>query len=248
MIGIVGGAGPVAGLDLYKKIIEESKAAKDQEHLPVILWSTPEKIPDRTEFLEGRVQENPAYSLSEIFLQLAKTGVSVAAVPCNTAHAPVIFDKIRSLVKEKAENLKILSIIEETILFLNGSFPAGSTIGVLSTTGTWKERIYAAALEEAGYSVLAPKTKEEQEEVHRAIYHKDYGIKSTGTRVSQKAREILYGKVDELIADGAQAVILGCTEIPLALKEAAIEGVPMIDTVRVLARALIASYAPEKLK
>ena len=60
IIGIVGGVGPLAGLDLQAKIVAQTIAGRDQDHLPVVSLSWPGPIPDRTEYLLGRVAENPA--------------------------------------------------------------------------------------------------------------------------------------------------------------------------------------------
>lgn len=247
MIGIVGGAGPLAGNDLFYKIIEETRAESDQEHLPVILWSDPGKIPDRTEYLEGRVDENPAVAIGAIFEILEKNGATIAAIPCNTAHAPEIFNAIRDQLVQNRNRIKVISIIEETQRFLQQYFKSGAKIGVLSTTGTWKRRIYAEPLEHAGFEVVVP-DETHQIMVHRAIYDPKFGVKATGTTVSQKAHDILYEQADDLIARGAEAVILGCTEIPLVIKERLYKEVRMVDTVRILARALIKAYAPSKLK
>lgn len=247
MIGIVGGAGPLAGNDLFYKIIEETAALSDQEHLPVLLWSDPTKIPDRTEFLEGKVKQNPAVPITEIFLKLERNGARVGAIPCNTAHAPVIFEEIRTGLQKVGSQLQLISIIEETVRYLAQQYPSGTPVGVLSTTGTWKRRIYADPLEAAGFEVLTPEA-EEQSLVHQAIYHKGFGVKASGTQITGKAKEILYGQADTLIDQGAEVVILGCTEIPLVIREAFYRQKRMVDTVRVLARALIKAYAPDKLK
>lgn len=248
MIGIAGGAGPTAGIDLFRKIIEETKASRDQEHLPVVLWSVPELIPDRTEYLEGAVAENPAISISRVFLKLEKTGATVAAIPCNTAHAPAIFDKIRTVLNEKGSKIHLLSIISETISYLNEKYPAGTTVGVLSTTGTWHHEIYRKPLEEAGFRVLDSKNASEQQVIHDAVYNREYGIKAQSSPITQRAKTVLLGAVQELIQRGAQIVILGCTEIPLAITEKFVKEIELIDPTRILARALIRSFSPEKLK
>src|SRR5690606_7547188 len=79
MIGIVGGVGPLAGLDIFKKIIEETIATKDQEHLPVILSSKPHRIADRTAFLLQNSNENPGYALLKIIEELDNSGAEVVA-------------------------------------------------------------------------------------------------------------------------------------------------------------------------
>ena len=72
MIGIVGGVGPHAGLDLMKKVFDNSQAASDQEHVDALLFSLPSGINDRTEYLLGKVEENPGKALAEILIRLEK--------------------------------------------------------------------------------------------------------------------------------------------------------------------------------
>ena len=91
-IGIVGGAGPYAGLDLAQKILEQTIAEKDQDYLPTLLISTPDKIEDRTRFLLGEITSNPAHSIFRNLCDLNTLGASVVGIPCNTAHAPAIKD------------------------------------------------------------------------------------------------------------------------------------------------------------
>lgn len=248
MIGIVGGAGPTAGLDLFRKIIEETVANADQQHVPVILWSVPSSIPDRTEYLEGRVKENPAIPISKVFLKLEKAGATIAAIPCNTAHAAPIMERIRFQLREAGSNIRIVSIIEETLKYLKNKFLPQTFIGVLSTTGTWQNKIYRSPLEEAGFGVIDSLTYEEQNSIHDAIYGRVYGIKAHSEPVTDRARNILLSGANQLINRGAKAIILGCTEIPLAITERTINGIELIDPTRILARALINYYNPEKLK
>ena len=70
IIGIIAGAGPFAGLDLATKILEQTDASCDQEYLPMVSVSTPGEIVDRTRFLLGESEENPAYALAKNFLDL----------------------------------------------------------------------------------------------------------------------------------------------------------------------------------
>ena len=66
MIGIVGGMGPHAGIDLVNKIFDLTKANKDQDHFPIAIQSTPHLISDRTDFLSGNSDVNPAIAIVEI--------------------------------------------------------------------------------------------------------------------------------------------------------------------------------------
>ncbi len=247
VIGIIAGVGPLAGLDLQRKIVEQTVAARDQDHLPVIAVSWPGPISDRTEFLLGRVALNPAYPILEQLRLLSQAGATVAAIPCNTAHAPSIFEIIRQGVSGFNRPLRLLHMIEETAAHLSAEHSALRTIGVLSTTGTWRLRLYPAALEPLGFRVVVPDEALQVEVIHAAVYDPAYGIKSTG-QVTERARLNLERGIGALQAAGAQAVILGCTEMPLAFPERDYERLPLIDPTLVLARALIRAVAPHRLR
>lgn len=246
IIGIVGGVGPWAGLDLQRKILEQTVAARDQDHLPVIAVSRPGPIPDRTEYLLGRVAENPAMAMLEQLRLLARAGATVAGIPCNTAHAPVIFDVIRAGVAECAP-LRLLNLIEETAAHMTAHHPTLRTVGVLSTTGTWRTRLYPAALEPLGYRVVAPDESMQEALVHPTIYDPDYGIKATGA-VTARARADLARAIVALRERGAEAILLGCTELPPALPGREYEGIPLIDPTLALARALVGAADPQRLR
>lgn len=246
MIGIAGGVGPFAGIDLAQKIMQETIAGKDQEHLPLILLSVPDQICDRTEYLAGNTAKNPALALSRVLTQLAEAGATVASIPCNTAHAPAIFDVIKNELKEKNTELVLLNMISEVTDFIKQHYP-GKKAGVLSTMGTWKNKVYQQAFEETGISQVLL-NEEEQQAVHSSIYHPVFGIKAQSDPVSEEAMAILHEHAEILIARGAELIVLGCTEIPLALKEDQLNGIPLIDANRVLGRSLINWVAPEKLK
>jgi aspartate racemase len=247
VIGIVGGVGPLAGLDLQSKIISQTVAARDQDHLPMISISWPGSIPDRTEYLLGRLAENPAYPILEQLRSLANAGVTVAGIPCNTAHAPAIFDVIRAGVAEFERPLRLLHMIEETAATIRMHYPELPAIGVLSTTGTWQTRLYPSVLEPLGFHVVVPDESLQVETIHPAVYDPDYGIKATG-QVSKRARADLERGIEWLRKRGAEAIILGCTEIPLAFPEGEFNGLPLIDPTMALARALIREIDPARLK
>lgn len=246
IIGVVGGVGPFAGLDLLGKILDQTVAARDQDHLPVVSVSWPGPIPDRTAFLLGETDLNPAYPILGQLRLLAEAGATVAGIPCNTAHAPVIFDVIRAGVAGFARPLRLLHMIAETAAYLTTSYRDVRVVGVLSTTGAWRVRIYPNTLEPFGLRVVTP-DEALQATVHAAIYDPAYGIKALG-HATDRARDDLMEAIATLRAAGAQVIILGCTELPLAFPERVHDGLPLVDPTLVLARALIAAVAPERLR
>lgn len=247
MIGIVAGVGPFAGLDLAQKILDETLALKDQDHVSVLSWSQPEAIPDRTQFLLGETAVNPADPMLEQLLSLERAGATVAGIPCNTAHAPAIFDKIREGLAAAGSNLQLLHMIAEVGAFLRATQPHMERVGILSTTGTAVTRIYPLTLEPLGFTVLSPPQDVQTNQIHPAIYNPHYGIKALGAD-APRARKALLDAAATLRMGGAQAIILGCTEMPLVIQENSLMGMTVIDPTRVLARALIRQAAPDKLK
>jgi aspartate racemase len=248
MIGIVGGAGPYAGLDLLRKVFDNTLAGSDQEHLDAVLLSMPSVISDRTGYLLGTTGENPAFAIAGILIKLETIGAQVAGIACNTAHAEEIFSVIMDRLKEQDSRIRLLHMIDETIAYLGRAHPGLSRIGVLSTTGTYRSGVYTKALDKMAYSAVLPPPGMQERLIHPAIYDPEYGIKSRSDPVHPRARENLLSGITYLEQQGAEAVILGCTEIPLAVSAERSVRVPLIDPAWILARALIRSVDPEKLK
>jgi aspartate racemase len=247
LIGIMGGVGPYAGLDLVRKIFDQTKAITDQEHLPVALLSLPDQIPDRTAFLLGQTNTNPADAICDVLMKLEQLGATVAGIPCNTAHCAPIFEAVREQLEQAHCTIRLLHMIEEVALFIAQTYPSLNNFGVLSTTGTYRTRLYPSILGQHGYNVVEPNDAT-QLRTHATIYHPDYGIKAQSNPVSQIAQQELIEVVKELKKNGAEAIIAGCTEIALAIPSATIADLPVIDPTLVLARALIREFRPDKLR
>jgi aspartate racemase len=248
MIGIVGGAGPFAGVDLARKVCEETLVGRDQDHVPFALLSTPERIADRTAFLLGEQVENPGEAIAEVVLTLERLGCTVVGLPCHTAHAPPIFDRMKAVLAGHGSTVPVLHMPQETARTLRGRFAAATRIGILSTVGTQRAAIYPAVFGAAGFEVVTLPEARLNELVHRAIYDPEDGIKVTGAPVSDRVRRDLLEAIAELRSAGAEAVVLGCTELPLAVPEADVDDLPIVDPTRILARALIRAVAPDRLR
>ncbi len=246
IIGVVGGAGPYAGIDLQQKILQSTVAKKDQDYLPVIALSDPGRIPDRTAFLLGETTKNPAGPIFEQLHQLEAAGAHVAAIPCNTAHAPAIDDEVRRRLAQAGSNLIYLHMIREVRAFLAGHFPQLTRVGLLATKGTVFSAVYQETLSPAGIEVLLP-SAEGQEQIQQAIYDPQVGIKAKGGQ-AHRAYDWLVGVAGTLVEEGAEAFILGCTEIPVMVREPVWQNRPVIDPTLILARALIREADPGRLR
>lgn len=240
--------GPQAGLDLAQKVLRATHATTDQDHIPLLLASIPGDIPDRTEYLLGEVEHNPADPIAAVAERLARAGATVLGVPCNSAHAAPIWEPLTDRLRTTTPAAKLLSLIDETVAHLQATLPAGSRVGVLGTTGSYRLGLYPQALEAAGLEPIMPEQGIQERIVHPAIYDTEYGIKAHPAPVSRIARESVCGALTHLRDRGADAIILGCTELPLAMPEAMFNGIPLIDPGSLLARALVRATYPEKLR
>ncbi|MEN6561423.1 MAG: amino acid racemase [Acidobacteriota bacterium] len=224
-IGVLGGMGPEAGASFFERIIRETAAGRDQDHAPVVLYSVPQ-VPDRTRaILQGGPSPVPA--LRRGLGALRAAGADFAVIPCVTAHH--FFARIVS-----GSPLPLLSLVDETVAAVRRMNPAPGTIGIIATTGTVRSGVLARAFAAAGIEVLVPSGRE-QKKVMTAIYGKR-GIKAGVT--SGPPREILLGIAAGLIRRGARAVVAGCTEVPLVLREGDLS-VPLIDPLTIGARAAV---------
>jgi aspartate racemase len=260
-IGIVGGVGPYAGLDLAKKIFNNTEAQHDQEHLDVLLVNSPRLIDDRTAYIlavrDGKIASdpatdpaNPGRGIVACIRKLAAAGAEVVGVPCNTAHAPLIFDVVEREVASQLPGIRLLHLVRTTVAAVCAFLPQGGTIGLLATPGTYASGVYQTHVAEADlrghYRLLEP-DEEGKSRVRDAIYDTSYGIKATSTPATFRAIDYLTTEAWRLHERGANAIIMGCTEIPLAL-DGCVFPFPLIDPAIALARALIGAAGPMHLR
>lgn len=223
VVGILGGMGPAATVDFYSKLVQATPATSDQEHLQVLIWSDP-SIPDRTEaLLTHGADPTPALIAGARLLQ--DSGAAMLAVPCNTAHA--FLTEVQAAV-----GIPIIHMIEETANHVQHLEPRVQRVGLLSTTGTQKAGLYQAWLDKKGIQVLTPGDEAQENLVMASIR----GIKAGKPGLAVKAQFIAAAR--ELIDAGAQAIIGGCTEVPVGLAAEDIP-VPFIDPARVLAESVV---------
>jgi len=250
-----GGVGPMAGVELHRAIIQQTLAGGDQEHLDVIHLSAGHAVGDRTAYLLEANGENPGIQMASV-VKLGLSGLldssgqlraqAIVGVPCNTFHAPAIYEQFSRELSKIGPNLQLVHMLKESLELIKQRKPGAQVIGLMSTTGTRHSGVWNLLLEGSGYRVLQIDEKE-QEGLHEAIYHKEWGLKALSP-ASPEARQRMEGYAQQLIDAGAEALILGCTEIPLALPGLEFGGVPLVDPVLALARGMIAAAEPEKLR
>jgi aspartate racemase len=228
IMGIFGGMGPDATADLYQKVVDETPARIDQEHIPTIIFSNT-KVPDRTASIEGSdggklIKPYLRYSVRK----LESAGASFIAIPCNTAH--YYFDFMQESV-----NIPIINMIVETAIEVAKKYPDVKKVGLLATSGTIGTGLYHKELEARGIEVITPDDSIEINMVMKAIY----GLKS---KTDPQVNEDLITIAGQHLADrGAEIIVLGCTEIPLIYNPARVN-LPMVSASKVLLDRSIEMY------
>lgn len=223
IIGIIGGMGPLAAVDFEKKLLILAGGASDQDY-PVIINYNNSRIPDRTHALLDR-GSNPVSELVATAKKLTNAGAEVLVMPCNTAHA--FFEEVQSRI-----DAPMVNIIHAVVNRIKTKYPGVSQVGMLATTGTIKSGVYEKILKESGFELIHISEKEQETFVMEAIYG-DRGIKAGFTDGPHKLLEQASGILCE---QGAEVIIMGCTEIPLVLKHAR---VPLVDSSFVLAEEVL---------
>lgn len=247
-IGVVGGMGPYAGIDLVRKIFDETNGRADHQHLPVVLISFPEFVPDRSTYLLDPSGPSPIPPLREILRRLEQAGCEVAGMPCNTAHVPLILDGLMTSMKEAGLRIRLLNIIEASAEAVRERAPSARRVGVIATSATIHSAVYAAPLASEGFDLVVPDADLQRDLVMPSIFDPAWGLKAHGDPPRPEARQALLETIDHLRGQGAEAMILGCTELCLAVPERSIDGIPVVDSTRSLARALIRAFDPHRLR
>jgi aspartate racemase len=225
VIGILGGMGPEATLDCFAKIIKNTPARTDQEHLRVVIDSNP-KVPDRTAAITGK-GESPLPILVAGCRALQQAGADFIIIPCVSAH--YFLEEVRQQITLPI--LSIFDVVAETIIGENAEI---KTVGLMSTTGTITGGLFQKRLDADNIKTIVP-AETRQAKVMAAIYD----IKnSQPSRSRAQITSDLIAIAEDLISKGARGIIAGCTEIPLALKQEHLS-VPYFDALTILARAAI---------
>ena len=219
-LGIIGGMGPLATCDLFRKIVENTAADSDREHIHIIIDNN-SAIPDRTAaILRGGA--DPLPKMKESLNRLTQAGADVVIMGCNTAH--YFYDAL-------GENCKVerLNMLYETMAYLKAQ--GIKKAGLLASSGTVESGIYARAAEKYGIELVCP-LGSEQDAVMGVIYD---GVKAGKTDYDTSD---FIKTVDNLISRGAETLILGCTELPLAMDMYSLS-FPAVDPTLILAKTAI---------
>ncbi|MFC4025028.1 aspartate/glutamate racemase family protein [Oceanobacillus longus] len=223
VIGILGGMGPAATVELFNRIVNNTAAKYDKEHVNTIIINDPQ-IPDRTEYILGE-GESPIPKLKENIMKLHLAGAEYIAIPCMTAHT-----FISEL--QQSSPIPIINAIELIDRYLEETYPNVHTVGLLATTGSIKSGVYGKHLTKT--NIITPDGMQ-QSRLMDIIYSKN-GIKAgnTSPEIVNEINKILY----ELRKENIQAVIAGCTELGIVMNNTNMD-MPVIDPITLLAKETV---------
>jgi aspartate racemase len=199
--------GPLATTVFHRFLILNTAAGRDQDHLHVLVDSDP-SIPDRTAFLVGD-GEDPRPAITRAAQRLVDAGAELLVMPCNTANA--FADDV-----ERAVGIRLVPWLETAIAGVLARAPVGADVrcGLLATTGTLRAGLYARMIRSRGGELIEP-DEAHQRDVMTAIYG-GAGVKGTG-QADDAAREGILRAARHLEQRGANVLLLGCTELPIAI-------------------------------
>lgn len=223
LLGILGGMGPLATVDFLAKLTSLVPAQRDQDHVPWITLSQP-GMPDRSSAIRSG-DDTPRTWLARGVAWLAEQGVDLIAVPCSSSH--FWFDAM-----QEASRVPIVHIADATAeeLRLSRLRQAGA-IAVLATRGTIQSGMYEGRLRAADFEAIVP-DEAQQIRVDSIIADVKRGERTA-------ARHEMLNLQAELQRQGVAALVLACTELPLACDNRIAGSLPAIDVSLALARACL---------
>ncbi len=197
ILGVIGGMGPLATQVFYKRVIDRTEAARDQEHLDMIILSHA-SMPDRTAAIQSGETAPVLEKLLADARMLAESGAGVIAIPCNTSH--YFWEALQAQVE-----VPIIHMIRRTVEYIREKSPEIKKIGVLATDGTIQSGIYHQECRRLGIQCVAP-PPEIQSIVMDIIYNQvKKGLDGSIADFSQ---------IDVFLKEnGCQAAVLACTEL-----------------------------------
>lgn len=220
VLGILGGLGPAASCYFYQMITDHTQAARDQDHIDLVL-SSRATTPDRTEFILGKCRTDPFAIMERDAQMLVRYGATVIAIPCNTAH--YFFDRLADALPVPVLHMPRLTVQQ--------AIKSGcKKLGILATTGTIVTGAYQKMCAEQGLECAVPNEADQA-----ALMEIIYGQIKQGKRADMDSFTRI---ADHLKAQGCTMAVLGCTELSLIKRDKKL-GSFYLDSSEVLAKRSI---------
>lgn len=196
-LGVLGGMGPMATSLFFEKIIENTLAKKDQDHLDMIILNHA-TAPDRTAAILSGNEQSFLNAVKSDFELFEKTDVANIAIPCNTSH--YFYDTMQAMT-----SINIINMIDETSKYISESYGPNAKVGVLATNGTINTGIYQKGCQKFDMESFIP-NQAIQAKVMQIIYQFKADEPVDPIELDRIINELVF-------KEGCTCVILGCTEL-----------------------------------
>jgi aspartate racemase len=217
VVGIIGGMGPEATLDLIRRVLAKTPAQDDQDHIHLIVESNP-KIPSRIAHLIEGTGDDPTPELIRIAVNLQRAGAQALAIPCNTAHAYA--HSIR-----RAVSIPLLDMVQLTVDQIASSRRV-ARVGLLASSAVLATELYAKAFADHGIAVVHPARQDEVMSLIKAVKSGETGLEIQAS-LARTAHDL---------ANHADVLLIGCSELSVI---AAGITAPFVDSLDVQAQAIV---------
>ena len=217
VVGIIGGMGPEATLDLMRRVLAKTPAQDDQDHIHLIVESNP-KIPSRIAHLIEGTGDDPTPELIRIALNLQRAGAQALAIPCNTAHAYA--HSIR-----RAVSIPLLDMVQLTVDQIASSRRV-ARVGLLASSAVLATELYAKAFADHGIAVVHPSRQDEVMSLIKAVKSGETGLEIQAS-LARTAHDL---------ANHADVLLIGCSELSVI---AVGIPAPFVDSLDVQALAIV---------
>ena len=222
VIGIIGGMGPEATVDLMRRVLALTPARDDADHIHMIVDNNP-KVPSRIARLIDGTGIDPAPELCRMARGLEAAGATCLAIPCNTAHA---------YVREIAQSVSIplLDMVALTAERISRMVLPNRSVGMLASTAVKTLGLYDEALRPIGLSLKWPNRQAELMSVIKAVKRGDS---------SSATVRVFTDIAGDLMADGTDMLLIACTELSVLAPHLG-ASVPVLDALDVLSEKIVA--------
>jgi len=219
-IGVLGGMGPAATIDLLQRIIRLTPALDDVDHIRTLVDNNPQ-VPSRINYLIKRQGDNPAPVLVSMAESLESMGADLLVMPCNTAH--LYAEEIESAVR-----IRLLNMVELTVERVAHQIQANK-VGLLASTAVHQTKLYETIFADKGVATVVPDNAL-QSQLMKLIM----SVKAGDLSESNLLQRI----VETMLEEQAECVVIACTELS-ALVDSLDVPVPVIDASQCLAEVAV---------
>lgn len=221
-VGIIGGMGPAATLDLMHRVIALTPASDDADHIRMLVDNNP-KVPSRIKALIEKTGPSPGPAITQMARKLAEFGADFLAMPCNTAHH--YYGEIAAAV-----DIPVLNIMQLVAEHVSRRHPGATRVGLLASSALQQIRLYEPYFEERGVDVCYPNIEGQSRlmQVIRSVKAGDAGLDYSG----------LNDAVENLANAGADCLVIACTELSVVVG-ALRSSLPVYDGAEILAAEIV---------